>query len=337
MTAASDPSAVLSIEQTLASARAAEEAGDHDRALGHFRTLELVEPDQPRWRFESVRILRLAGREKEAAEGLRSALRRWRGALRDPEIRALIPEAVDTTGDTARAALGENCPPDSALKREVVVDDDSDIISVKGGKPAAVVVFTGLADRMLVPLPLFDRYLAELDLSAIYLRDRNRIGFFDGVKSIGGYNQTVATLRKRLKDLGADTVHTVGNSAGGIGALSYGLDLGAKHIIGFSTPTLIASSTGQHDRRAMVFLERMLGGVPAARRDLRQRFLDTPDHGEVHLFYGQDMPEDRMHAQVLAGLPGVTLYPLPGLAGHGALFRLAQAGHLRTIFAKRFV
>ena len=38
---------------------------------------------------------------------------------------------------------------------------------------------------LVLPLPLFVRDMAELDLSAIYLRDRNRIGYFTGVKSLG--------------------------------------------------------------------------------------------------------------------------------------------------------
>jgi hypothetical protein len=335
MTVASEPSATLSVEEILQSARTAEEAGDFDRALGHYRALAEIEPEKPRWPFETVRVLKLAGQEKESAETLRATLRRWPGALRQPALKALLPEH-DTGDEGLREALGKHCPPDEALKREVVFDDESDVIVARGGRPAAVIVFTGLADRMVLPLAMFDRYMAELDLSAIYLRDRNRIGYFQGVKSLGDYDQSVARLKAILKDVGADTVYTVGNSAGGIGALSYGVDLDAKYIVGFSAPASITRAAANMDRRTTVFAERMLGSVPETRRDLRARLAARTDGGQTHLFFGTDMPEDRMHAQSLMGVEGVTLYPLPGLAGHGALFRLAQNGDLRKVFGKRF-
>ncbi len=318
------------------SARTAEEAGDFDRALGHYRALGQAEPNDPRWHFEAIRVLRLSGREAEAAEALRAALRRWPGAFKDASLKAMIPEAADTSEESARAALGAHCPPDEDLKRPLAVDDESDVIVVKGGRPGAVIVFTGLADRMVVPLPLFDRYLAALDLSTVYLRDRKRIGYFQGVKSLGDYDQSIAGLKKIVADLGADQVHTVGNSAGGIGAISMGIDLNAAQIIGFSAPASITRAAADMDRRTKVFADRMLGNVPEARRDLRARLMARTDGGQTHLFYGSDMPEDRMHAQTLMGVAGVTLYPLGGLAGHGALFRLAQNGDLKKIFANRF-
>ena len=336
MTAETGQSAALTHEDVLASARTAEEAGDFDRALGHYRGLIELEPKQPRWEFEAIRVLRLSGREAEAAEALRAALRKHPGAMGRPDLRALIPEASDPTGKSARDALGAHCPPDEALKRPLAVDDESDVIVVRGGRPAAVIVFTGLADRMVMPLPLFDRYIAELDLSAIYLRDRNRIGYFKGVKSLGDYDESIAGLKKILADVGAERVHTVGNSAGGIGAVSMGIDLEAAHIVGFSAPISITRAAANMDRRTQVFAERLLGGVPETRRDLRARLMARKDGGQTHLFYGSDMPEDRMHAQTLIGVDGVTLYPLPGLAGHGALFRLAQNGDLRKVFANRF-
>jgi hypothetical protein len=324
-------------DELLTSARTAEEAGDYDRALGHYRALGQAEPDLPRWQFEAIRVLRLSGREAEAGEALRAALRRWPGAFKDPTLKAMVPEANDSSEESARAALGAHCPPDEALKRPLVVEDDaSDVLIARGGRPAAVIVFTGLADRMVVPLPLFDRYLAELDLSAIYLRDKKRIGYFQGVKSLGDYDQSVAGLKDILADLGAERVHTVGNSAGGIGAVSMGIDLNAAHIVGFSAPTSLTNAAADMDRRTRVFAERMLINVPEARRDLRARLMARTDGGQTHLFYGSDMPEDRMHAQTLLGVQGVTLYPLPGLAGHGALFRLAQNGDLKKVFGNRF-
>src|SRR5690606_7275730 len=155
-----------------------------------------------------------------------------------------------------------------------------------------------------VPLPVFDRYLAALDLTAIYLRDKRRIGFFNGVSALGDdYEQTLAALKALLAEKGAETVHTVGNSAGGMGAVSYGIDLGATKVLAFSAPVALVAETKNRDDRTAVFADRILHGVPEARRDFRRRLKDGRGPG-IHLYYGSEMPEDRYHGTFLEGQPG---------------------------------
>lgn len=328
----------LSTEQLLRVAQTAESAGDMDRALGFFRGLGELEPKNPRWAFEAVRVLRKSNRFNEAAEALKGALRRWPNAAKRPEIAALVPE-LKPDESQVRSALRDDCPPDEALKRAVIEDDGAqDCIVARGGRKAAVLIFTGLADRMTMPLPLFDRYLAELDLSAIYLRDTRRIGYFNGVASLAAdYEGTILKLKELLVDLGAMTVHTIGNSAGGMAAVSYGLDLHARRVLGFSAPVALTREAADRDRRTAVFAERILSdAVPPERRDLRARALASRGSTQIHLYYGQDMPEDRFHAAAMEGVPCVTLHPIDGLAGHGALFRLAESHGLRKLFAQMF-
>ncbi|HYE42793.1 MAG TPA: hypothetical protein VEA15_05310 [Caulobacteraceae bacterium] len=337
MVTITDSQTALATEQLAKTARAAEQAGDFDRALGFFRGLCEVEPANPVWAFDAVRVLNKSGRAAEAAEALRQAMRKWPDASRRPEIRAILP-VVAPSEEQHRTALGADCPPDEALKRPLIKDDASeDFIVGLGGRKAAVLVFTGLADRIVMPLPLFDRYLAELDLTAIYLRDRKRIGFFNGVKSLADdYDGTIAKLKEVLGAAGVENVHTLGNSAGGIGAVSYGIDLGARTALGFSAPVSITRQAADLDRRTAVFAERLLGDVPPERRDLRQRLMEREGATAVHLYYGSEMPEDLYHASTLDGVPGVTLHPLPGLGGHGALFRMAETGGLRNLFRETY-
>jgi hypothetical protein len=252
-------------------------------------------------------------------------------------LAALVPE-LNPDDDQIRSALGQDCPPDSALKRALIEDDGTrDCIVARGGRKAAVLVFTGLADRITMPLPLFDRYLAELDLSAVYLRDTRRLGYFTGVASLGeDYDETIVHLKELLVDLGAMMVHTIGNSAGGIGAVSYGLDLKARTVLGFSAPTALLNSTFEVDRRTVVFNTRMMKHVPEPRRDFRARTLASRGQTRIHLYYGEEMPEDRYHASALEGVPCVTMHPISGLAGHGALFRVAEQHGLRKLFAESF-
>ncbi len=325
-------------DAAVAIAREAEAAGDLDRALGYWRALAQIEPENPRWLFEEVRLLKTAGRIPEASVALAAALKRFPGARRSETLRAILPELKPSV-EQAMQTLGPDCPTDEELKRAPISDEDGagDFIVAEGGRRTAVIVFTGLADRMVMPLPVFDRYLAALDLTAIYLRDRRRIGFFDGVKSLGeDYDQTIDALKALTADRGIETVHTVGNSAGGMGAVSYGLDLGAARVLAFSAPVALVADTKNRDYRTAVFADRILHGVPEERRDFRARLTRQPG-SEIHLYYGSEMPEDTYHATFLEGQPGVTLHPLAGLSGHGALFQVSQVqGGLRALFREMF-
>lgn len=337
MTANADADKQAATGQLWATARQAEEAGDDDRALGHFRALREVDPTNPRWPLECVRVLRKTDREQEATDALRMTLRRWPKLLHSKLFAEVLPKLAPSD-ETHRKALGDEVPGDEQLKRAPVEDDGSaDVIVGQGGRKAAVLIFTGLADRMVMPLPLFDRYLAELDLTAVYLRDRKRIGFFHGVASVGDYDETIGGLKAMLDERGITVIHTIGNSAGGMAAVSYGLDLDAKQVLGFSAPVALTRKAADLDRRTAVFAERILSpAVPEERRDLRARIEAHRGDTHVHLYYGEEMPEDRYHAAALEGARNVHLHPLPGLAGHGALFNMGQAGKLRGLFRDTF-
>lgn len=307
----------------------AEEAGDLEAALQDFRHLEAFQPENPRWAFEAVRILLKLDRQGEAAAAFRAASLRWPRAMSDEHLRSLVPGA-DLSIENTRNALAEHCPPDSALKRPVLADDEAaEVQVVRGERDVVVLVFTGLADRLVMPLSLFDRYLAALDVSAIYLRDRRRMAYLHGVRGLGrDYDETLASLKQRIEQLGARDIHTLGNSAGGLGAIAYGLDLRAKSILCFATPCYIKDDAGDWDPRAPVFAQRLRALTTPEQRDFRARLEAMADPPKVELWFGADAADDRRHAETLAGAPGVSLHPVAGMEGHGALFALAQEGGL---------
>lgn len=323
------------VEQLLATAQAAETSGDLDRALGHFRALAQVDGTNPRWPLEAIRILKATDRMPEATQALQRTLRKWPKLLHSKLFASILPEVAPSDA-SHRKALGDDLPPDEVLKRPPVEDDGSDLIIGQGGRKTAVLVFTGLADRMVMPLPLFDRFLAELDLTGVYLRDTKRFGYFKGVSSLGDYDETIAALKAKLEELGVTRAHALGNSAGGMGAVSYGLDLNLNQVMGFSAPVFLLDKTDLIDRRTAVFNQRMMKNIPESRRDLRARIDAHAGDTQIHLYYGEDMPEDRYHAAHLEGARNVHLHPLPGLAGHGALFNMAQTGKLRTLLRDSF-
>lgn len=322
--------------ELFASARAAEEAGDLDRALGFYRGLMQVEPNRMAWPFHAVRVLRRSSRAEEANHALAEALRRWPKALGYKGIQRILPNIIPDADRTLKS-LGSDVPDDDALRRPLIEDDGrADVIIGEGRRKVAVLLFTGLADRLLLPLPVFDRYLSELDITAIYLRDPKRIGYFEGVPSLADdYAGTIARLRAMLAERGIERVFTVGNSAGGMAAVSYGIDLGAETVLGFSAPVSLTQEAADRDGRTARFANRIVDKVPAELRDLRGRLERSPGT-RVRLFFGAAMPEDRFHAEALDGLDNVTLHPIEGMVGHGALFRVAQTGQLRQVFSETF-
>ena len=316
--------------------RTAEHAGRFEVALNAFEELAAMQPNNPQWPLESVRVLMQLGRDGEAADAFARATARWPGAMADPGLRALIPGA-ELNEVNVRNALGDHCPPDAALRRTLLTDDGgAQVQVVRGGRPIVMLVFTGLADRLIMPLSVFDRYLAELDVSAIYLRDRLRLAFMGGMPHYGPtYEDAVAGLRKETDLLGAAALHTLGNSAGGLAAISYGLDLGAASILGFAAPTDVTDEAVNWDLRSPRFNLRMRDNVPAARRDLRPRLLSANPRPPIDLWFGEGEPLDVRHARHLEEVQGVRLHPVAGLAAHGALFEVARNGDLRKALRER--
>lgn len=220
----------------------------------------------------------------------------------------------------------DHAPIDSELKRPPLAKyGDSEII-VAGEQATGEIalVFTGLADQAMFPLPIFDRYLAALNLTAIYLRDHSRLLFNNGIASVApDFAGTVEYLRNLVSRLGARRLITIGASAGGYAAIRYGLALDATCIVGFSAPTNLRADFLADDGRGRAVAKR-LQTLPADTLDVLPLILAKERETPIHLVYGEDMREDRRHALYLKDTPGVKLRPLPGVKVHASIEVLAQ-------------
>jgi hypothetical protein len=162
-----------------------------------------------------------------------------------------------------------------------------------------------------MPLPIFDRYLATLDATAVYLKDFSRLWFLLGIQSLSGdYHGTLAALRDMLGRLGVKRLCTIGNCDGGFAAIRYGVELRADRVLAFGPPTRAPSASSTKIEQARNFKRsRLAAHVPPDRIDL-QPFLKTQGNGaQIELFYDEEDARDRMHALHLSGIPGVTLRP----------------------------
>ncbi len=211
------------------------------------------------------------------------------------------------------------------LRRPPVADDpDRDVIvSPRGDNGRVAIVFTGLADVAMVPLEVTDTFFAILGTTVIYLKDFHRLLYCNGIKSLAGdFSASVAALDALTRSLGDfDHLTVMGTSAGGQGALNYGLDLGAERILCFSPPTNTTADFMENagDTRAKTVVRRLNLLAPAPLLDVRSRFAACPPRGPVDIVFGAENRIDRAHAENLRGLPNVHLHPITGLEAHGSI------------------
>jgi hypothetical protein len=103
-------------------------------------------------------------------------------------------------------------------------------------------------------------------------------------------------------------------------------------VLGFSAPTILVEDfLLTYDRRARAVVKRVNRHVPDMTVDLRGLLQKAAAPPRVDLYFGSDMPQDRMHAERLSGLPGVTLHPVDGVARHDVAGALLLEGRLLPI------
>jgi tetratricopeptide (TPR) repeat protein len=328
----------------------AAEAGDGEKALAHYRALSDMSPDNPRWKLEAAKLLSFLGRADEYAAEIEQASRRW---PRDPVISSWLlnhglrqPAPGSGTGgsDASGAAyatyierelrqIADAAPPDAELLRPVMVDDRSRdvIIAAANSAKTVVFVFTGPHDHVTMPLPLFDRHLAAFGVSAIYLKDFDRLTYRKGVRSLGDRGRTLAALQEMTRRVGAIRICTIGVDSGA--AIGYGVSLGADRIVcfGASTTARLAPVSVQPLRN--VIRKRLAGELRGYRRDLREFLEEHPYSARIEMVYAEGLAADKAQAEHLSGLPRVTMHPQIGTSEHAVLRWMARRECFRPTLA----
>jgi len=334
-------------DAVLVRAWVATDRGDGEAALALHRRLAELNPNTVRWRLKLIQLLNWLGRIEEAVAELDAARRRWPN---DPMVRlfarnfgpAIAPDAGGGAGageDDELRRLEAGTPRPGQWKRGVLADDPlrDFIVAEAPGARTAVLVFTGGNDAVSIPLRVFDRYLAALGVTAIYLKDFNRLRFLGGVRSCGDYDATLAFLRAELSRLGVERVCTTGNCDGGFAAIRYGVALGAERILAFAASTHSSDDAPTRLEQARNFMKnRLAASVPQAMTDLRAFLEARPPAGAVELFFDSQNPHDQSHAERLSHVPGVTLRSEPGPCQHGVLVKLALTTDLLGTLANGF-
>jgi acyl carrier protein len=201
---------------------------------------------------------------------------------------------------------------------EFADDRDKDFQVVPAGEnaPHLILVFCGHGHRFAIPLNMIHRWLRPLGAHIVYLRDFRKLFYLSGVRSLGrDYASTVAAFRKLIDELGATSVHTMGNSAGVYGALQMGLDLRAQSVLCLAGMTGFTQSKSRLLERVARELPKGSGFDPAM-LDLRYRYESASSYPRIRHVYGAANDVDRMEAERLGGLDGSELVSLPSWEEH---------------------
>lgn len=198
-----------------------------------------------------------------------------------------------------------------------------------------VLGFNGLAGMLPIELllPIFDK----LGLGAIFLSDRQKLLFLNGVAELADdYDKTLSALRDLLPD-SVTKISCLGNSAGGYAALRYAIDLNASSAMLFAPPTNLDADACARDGRARIVAKRIHKVVPHQAVNLAQALVLSSHRPKVHLWYGGAMTQDREHALNMAGVPGVALHEEPGYEGHDVIWHLASTGRLEDVVRQAII
>jgi hypothetical protein len=179
---------------------------------------------------------------------------------------------------------------------------------------------------------LVHRYLRKFALNVVYLRDPSRCLHLAGLPGLGdSYDSCVAGLRALYARRGWGKIYTLGVSAGGYGALRYGLDLGARAVLSFSGPSDVAPPADPA-RRVAPFgtLYRTAPGMAVDLLPLYRRSARRP---RLLLCYGQGNAYDAHMARRMAEFPETELVPF-AFAGHTTIVEALRLGLIEKLVGR---
>jgi hypothetical protein len=202
-----------------------------------------------------------------------------------------------------------------------------------------LIAFGGLRGEFGMPFFEFSTLTEGLEVKRLFVRDLRQAWYHRGMPGYGDSLMDVESALARIVEREQpDRLVMVGNSAGGYAALLFGTLLGAERVLCFSPQTLVDPDAlaAMDDRRWHAWLQPLADAGALDRRwtDLRPglgaaRVADTSY--EVYFDEGDDL--DRVHAERLAGLAGLTLFPMAE-GEHFVVRKMRNSGALEQVLRR---
>lgn len=216
------------------------------------------------------------------------------------------------------------------------IRDSSFRMSEPGASRAVILAFGGFALKTgALPFSLIDRFFAGHDIAVGSLVDPKACLFWKGVDDLGGsLETTISRLKKRLTSMNVEKLYTLGNSGGGVGAIVYGNELGARRALSFSGPSDLRKTflDQNGDRRGRVVIHALQKRLEDKQLNLRSWLEDYDHRCPVHAYYCEEEVNDKMHAENIAHIPEVILYPVGKYKQHECIGSALGTGQLLKEF-----
>lgn len=177
-----------------------------------------------------------------------------------------------------------------------------------------------MAGKLMLPPMQFIQQSQLLDRNLMILRDLNNCCYQRGISS---QQPTIPTFLRwqahvlRTKFPNVREVYCIGSSGGAYAALLSGHFLKVEKVWAFAPPVPVEQNE---------YIEY----VDVEFADLSRVLSASNSATEYEVFYNESLEQDRVAAERLRDLPGVTLAPQAG-EGHGVVVHLAQTGRLKTL------
>jgi hypothetical protein len=176
---------------------------------------------------------------------------------------------------------------------------------------------------------LLHRILRRTGASIVYVRDLQQNWYTQGVVGLGhDYDSTVEAFNAIAGRFGAKRILTLGNCTGCLGALRYGLSLGAQGVLGIA-PNVRPIGTLKPEHVARVEAIRRL--LPADRKNMHTQFVEAQSRPAVALIYGEQCEPDASDAKYMADVPGVKIAGMPDVVTHDAIKDVLIRGLLEPV------
>ncbi len=200
--------------------------------------------------------------------------------------------------------------PKSDLDRSPISKDFS------GNSSHLLVAFGGYFGGIGVPPFEFSNVSEGADVKKMYVRDFRRAVYHAGLPGLSkDIPSTAKVLQKLIAESQAETVTFIGNSQGGFAAILLGPMLDVNYVHAFSAQTFADPwnrwKYGEK-RWPHVALQLYVRSLFKKKYyDLRKVLGSLKYKTRIHLHYGLKDPMEKVNAEHLQGVPGVTLHAYP--------------------------
>jgi tetratricopeptide (TPR) repeat protein len=200
------------------------------------------------------------------------------------------------------------------------------------GSDTLLLVFGQMEHRLWVTFSLLHKMLRSTGASVIYVRDLQQNCYTGGIVGLGDdIDSTANGFRALATRHGARRILTLGYCVGCIGALRYGLLLGADGVLG------LHPRVQSEDARLLTEKAGIRGARIATQADphtsILAEYRDAAARPQVTFIFGEDCASDVAAARSLAEVAEVAAIAIPGSSDLNTLSELLSLGVLEPVLS----